>query len=94
MTIQITIPANPAAIEEGDFHAGIKIYGIEYACSFVANEYKVYNVSGIRYNNGRAKWQIERNAKTARDWLVSQINALGPQFMARHNNLYANEKVA
>ena len=40
MTIQITIPANPAAIEEGDFHAGIKIYGIEYACSLLPTNTK------------------------------------------------------
>lgn len=94
MTIQIIIPANAAAIEEGDFHAGIKIYGIEYACSFVAGEYKVRNVSGIRYNSGRAKWQIKRNAQTAREWLVSQIKALGPEFMDRHNALYSSEEAA
>lgn len=91
MTVQITIPANPAAIEEGDFHAGIKIYGLEYACSFINGEYLVRNVSGIRYSGGRAKWQIERNAQTARAWLVDQINALGSDFMERHNRLYELE---
>jgi hypothetical protein len=94
MQVSIIIPSNTAAIEEGDFHAGIKIYGIEYACSFVAGRYQVLNVSGVRYNSSRAKWQIANNSKIARQWLVSQIESLGPEFMERHNSLYSEEMAA
>lgn len=91
--IEVTIPASAAAIAEGDYCAGIKIYGFEFSCRFIAGEYRVNNVSGQRYINSRPQWQVKKNAAAARQWLVEQIAALGPDYMDRHNALYEREAV-
>jgi hypothetical protein len=92
--IEVIIPANTAAIEEGDFHAGIRIYGLEYACSYVAGEYRVRNVSGINYSSNRPAWQIKKNAAAAREWLEAEVAKLGAAFLEAHNRLYKLDRAA
>lgn len=81
-------------IAEGNFSALVKVYGFTFACGYVAGECDVRNVSGTRYNNSRANWQISKNAQTARAWLREQIAALGADFHAAHNALYELDMAA
>ena len=94
MNIEITVPAHPAAIAEGDFQIGVKLYGFSYACKHIAGELAVRNVSGQKYTSTRAKWQAKVNYDAVKKWFAEQVANLGGEYHDAHNRLYAEELVA
>ena len=91
MNIEITLPAHPAAIAEGGFQVGVKLYGFQYACKHIAGELIVRNVSGQKYTSGRAKWQAKTNYETVKKWFAEQVANLGADYHEAHFNLYKEE---
>lgn len=88
-SIEIILEANPAAVAEGEYHVGVKLYGLEYACRHINNELRVDCVSGLKYCSGRPAWQLRKNAQAVRDWFAAQVASLGAEYHEAHATLYA-----
>lgn len=88
MSVQVIVPPLAAAIAEGEFIAGVKVYGFEFRASHIGGKFAVQNVSGLKYSSARPKWQARSSAEIALKWLKEQVAALGPEYMAAHRALY------
>jgi hypothetical protein len=93
MTIEIILPASAAAIAEGEYRVGVRVYGLEFACRHIAGELRVDNVSGPKYNARRPSWQKQKNADAVRDWFAAEVAKLGAEYHAAHRALYELEAV-
>jgi hypothetical protein len=76
---------------EGSYYALTSIYGQEFSIHYVAGEIRVYGTGGQR---GRKSWQVDSAAKAVKAAVASRIAALGPDFAAKHAELYAEELAA
>ena len=89
MTIEIILPANEAAIAEGELHVGIRIYGFEYACRHINGELRVDYVGGQKYALSRPAWQRNKNYQVACKWFADYVANMGAAYHEAHSNLYA-----
>lgn len=88
MMIEVLRHPSQELIDEGNFSALIKIFGLTFSCYFIAGKPDVRNVSGQSITLKRPDWQITKNANEARKWVVSEVEKLGSSFIEKHKELY------
>jgi hypothetical protein len=82
---------NEQVFEDGGYVATFVDYGRAFAVHFVMGEVRVTFIG--RQGDARG-WQHKGSAEAVRKAAAARIEALGPEFMAKHRALYELDGVA
>lgn len=72
---------------DGSYSALVKLYGMEFAVHYVAEEVRVYATSAVNNRN----WKHRKTPETVKKLVAMKIAGFGAEFHAAHKALYTEE---